>query len=565
MWGARAFAPKSGQDHLGLGSVSSDRILPSLAPGINVLTIHPRYWSFYSWVLDGFWATDLPRTRSAFRGFYRPREALFAMACHVCDAPEHSSLVANVVGSRRISAKADEADFDPRFDYIKESLGGYGLYYRSAMELTGALIVAGPSNGFPFDAPTPVGRALAAAFGAAVANTQLATVLDREELPGTVAREHLNEFARRGCLCQLRVAEEYDLPLLRDLFLHSGSPQETSSRSETLRMILDLSRCHPAEAISRDHFRQIIYFRALADSTYDPRVELKDVARRWRVYQGREYFSYAFNRLFRWVSRRGLEATEAGLNLLPRTTLLELVRHSLDNAAADPDMGLDLPGFTSETPVGELLEHLRARVDVEASADQTWLRHEALDEHVLYQACRDHDTDDGRTLVALVALLLLLRERFGLPRRHSEYRREQHLLTEGGSLRNGMARFMHLLNQRLLRQVSLAALLQWLIDDFVIVQHERVATAKLPDDTYRVRRVGDGLRFFPQEVPAAFNDSRFLALSTTVHELGWVATFREPKRTLTPSGRALLSGGDLPAGVLEQAAAAYRGGGETSE
>ena len=75
-----------------------------------------------SWMASG--ATDLPRTRSAFRGFYRPREALFAMACHVCDAPEHSSLVANIVGSRRISAKADEADFDPRFDYIKESLGG---------------------------------------------------------------------------------------------------------------------------------------------------------------------------------------------------------------------------------------------------------------------------------------------------------------------------------------------------------------------------------------------------------------------------------------------------------
>jgi hypothetical protein len=55
-WGARAFAPKSGQDHLGLGSVSSDRILPALSPGINVLTIHPRYWSFYSWVLDDFWS-----------------------------------------------------------------------------------------------------------------------------------------------------------------------------------------------------------------------------------------------------------------------------------------------------------------------------------------------------------------------------------------------------------------------------------------------------------------------------------------------------------------------------
>jgi len=33
---------KGGQNHPGLGSVSSDRILSALSPGINVLTIHPR-------------------------------------------------------------------------------------------------------------------------------------------------------------------------------------------------------------------------------------------------------------------------------------------------------------------------------------------------------------------------------------------------------------------------------------------------------------------------------------------------------------------------------------------
>ncbi len=81
------------------------------------------------------WASDLPRTRTAFRDFYRPREALFSMACHVCDAPEHATLMANIVGSRRVSPKAE----DPDFDYIKEPLGGYGLYYRTTMELTGPL------------------------------------------------------------------------------------------------------------------------------------------------------------------------------------------------------------------------------------------------------------------------------------------------------------------------------------------------------------------------------------------------------------------------------------------
>ena len=46
-WIAKMYEPKKGRDHLGLGSVSSDQILPRLSPGINVLTIYPRYHSFY--------------------------------------------------------------------------------------------------------------------------------------------------------------------------------------------------------------------------------------------------------------------------------------------------------------------------------------------------------------------------------------------------------------------------------------------------------------------------------------------------------------------------------------
>lgn len=557
MWAARAFAPKSGQDHLGLGSVSSDRILPALSPGINVLTVHPRYWSFYSWVLDDFWSADLPRNRASFVSFYRPREAIFSMACHVCDAPEHATVDGNVNGSRRISPKADDPSFDPQFDYIKEPLGGYGLYYRSAMELTGALVVASPTNGFPVDAPTPIGRALAQAYRRAVAGTEISRVLHQHQVAEPVAREALVEFARKGCLCQLRTAQRYDLPLLRDLFLHSGTPDEVSSRSETLRMLLELSTCRQDEEISQDDFRQLIYFRQLDGSDYKPRPELVDVARRWRVYQGREYFAFVFNRLLRWVSRRGLDATECGLTVLPKKKLWALVDDSLTRSAQGDDLGLRLPDVDATSPVSALRGSLLAAVDVGPDADDVWTRTDGLDEHALYTACREIDVDDGHTLLALLALLLLLRERFGLPRRAPEYAKEQTLLAEGGSLRIGMARFMHQLNQQMLRDPTLGDLARWLVEDFVIVQHERVATAKLPDDTYRMRRVGDAIRFFAQESPAAFNDSRFRALSTTVHELGWVSTLNRPERRLTESGQSLLTDGDLPQGMLAAAAAPF--------
>lgn len=555
-WGARVFAPKSGQDHLGLGSVSSDRILPSLSPGINVLTIHPRYWSFYSWILDDFWSADLPRTRTAFRDFYRPREAIFSMACHVCDAPDHGTLVGNIVGSRRIGPLAQEPDFDPQLDYIKESLGGYGLYYRTTMELTGALIVSRPANGFPFDAPTPVGQALGAAFRDAVAGTLIAAMLAGGDTVSHVSRDALVEFARKACLCQLQVAEAHDLPLLRDLFLHSGTAQEVAARSETFRMLLNLSSSYPSEPIGEDEFRQLIYFREIGGSRFNPRRDLIDVARRWRVYQGREYFAYVFNRLLRWITRRGLAATDGGLTPLPKAELWELVTGAFDQSVNDGGMGLELPEVDASTPAMDLLAHLKAELELNLAPDRVWPRRADLDEYALYSACRTYDEDDGETLVALMAMILILRERFGLPKQSLEFVAEQGLLAEGGSLRIGMARFMHLLNRRMLTSPSLADLAQWLIEDFVIVQHERVAAAKLPDDTYRVRRVGNALRFFAQEVPAEFNDSRFNALSTTVHELGWVSSLREPKRRLTASGKALLADGDLLAGALDEAVSA---------
>ncbi len=62
---AKMYASKSGQDHLGLGSVSSDQILSYLSPGINVLTIHSRYHSFYVFLLDEFWRRDRARSSAS--------------------------------------------------------------------------------------------------------------------------------------------------------------------------------------------------------------------------------------------------------------------------------------------------------------------------------------------------------------------------------------------------------------------------------------------------------------------------------------------------------------------
>src|SRR5581483_2730820 len=99
---------KPGRDHLGLGSVSSDQILPLLSPGINVLTVHPRYHSFYAFLLDEYWQRGLPGNRVAFARFYRPREFIFSLAVHLCQQPEHSKMRV-VVGGQKVEPLARRA------------------------------------------------------------------------------------------------------------------------------------------------------------------------------------------------------------------------------------------------------------------------------------------------------------------------------------------------------------------------------------------------------------------------------------------------------------------------
>jgi hypothetical protein len=539
-----------------LGSVSSDRILPALSPGINVLTIHPRYWSFYSFVLDEFWSRDLPRTRTAFRDFYRPREAVFAMACHVCDAKEHATVVGNIVGSRRVAPLSRHDNFDPGFDYIKQPLGGYGLYYRSVMEATGTLIIATPANGFLFDALTETGRGIAAAYRDAISST----VLWRDHLNGTleapISRDVLVDFARRGCLCQLRVADEHDLPLLQDMFTHAGNPGEGLARRQTLRLLLDLATTMQDVGITQSAFRELIYFRTVDGETYYPRHDLVNVARRWRLYQAREYFAFAFNRLLGWLVRRGLLESDDGLAAIPLTRIWEMVDDALDNHDFAEATGLGSAQVRSSTPASTFADLLTAQLDIDPGVDDAWPRHEHLDEHALFQRCSNIQ-DDAETLVAMLAMVLLIHRRIGTPGRIADIGDDARLLAEGGSLRIGMTRFFTEFNSRLMAGQTLADIARWLIHDFVIIQHERVATAKLPDDTFRLRRVGDSLRFFPQEAGAGLNDSRYVALSTTAHELGLVSCMRESNRRLTPSGRRLLERGDLPAGALTAAAAPF--------
>ena len=264
-WIAKMYAGKTGRDHLGLGSVSSDQILPSLSPSINVLTFHPRYHSFYVFLLDEYWRRDLGRTEKEWIKFFRPREFIFSVGAHLCDQPEHSDM-RHVVGGQKTEPLAAQAlsEYPTHTHYIDSPLGGYGLYYRTVMAELGIIYPGGLGFKLPVDVPSPAGKEMADAFRREIKETEYYRKYFNEDTI-SVPIAVIQEYIRKACLCQLQKTETLDHQLVVDAFLHEGSKYAAEARRRTFQFLLDLADQTQDKALDENLFRQLVYFGETED------------------------------------------------------------------------------------------------------------------------------------------------------------------------------------------------------------------------------------------------------------------------------------------------------------
>lgn len=549
-WTEKLYPPSQGQDHLGLGSVSSDQILPKLSPGVVVQTVHPRYWSFYTFLLDEFWRRDLPRTRRDFSQFYRPREAIFAVGAHLCDRPEHHQFGAlgAIVGSIKAGAIAHQGlpVYDAGFNYIKDALGGYGLYYSASISAMALIMPGMPAAGLPYDTPTPAGRAVAGAFRAAVADTAYyREYFDHDD--AQVPSDIVLEYIRAACLCQLQIGAAPDRPLLRDVFLHAGSTEDAAQRRATMRFFLDLADQTAEHALNEDRFRQLAYYHADRNgAAWEPLDTNVRTARRWRLYQVREYYSFALNRLWRYLAEWGQARIIRSGDIVPAAEWWTHVDDALDFAPLAAALGVDSPGLCRSSTLAELTAWAADAVVVAGDLDAAWNITSAISEHALYRWA--DRSEDPAVIPATFTILALVAARIGAPGTQVAYADDWDICLDGGVSRLALSRFFAQWRRHHMAGQTLAEAARWLIGDYVIRQHERVAMSKLAQngDTFRFRRQGDHLRFFEAYAPARMSNSRFQALATTVHELGFVSSLYADGHTLTADGRRLLDDGDLP-------------------
>ena len=545
-WIARVYAEKAGRDHLGLGSVSSDQILPSLSPSINVLTFHPRYHSFYVFLLDEFWRRDLPRSWESFKEFFRPRDFLFSLGANMCEMPEHGDL-GNIVGAQKTEgwARRRIAHYSYQPDYIKSGFGGYGLYYRTVMAELVLIYPGGQGFPIPLDVPSEFGKEVAAAFR----QTIQTTAYYQEYFDGPhqdVPLEVIQEYIHRACLCQLKTDKAPDRPLLLQTFLQHGVPGLASARRETFRMFLDIASQNQASGLNEDTFRILLYFGETDDGLrYAPRESVHSAWLRWRLYQGREYYAFALNTLWKSLSVWGVKQGGIYHPLTLQSFWEYIETQGLDFGTFASRLELSTPPLHADSRFLDLLDWLTSTVG--SSAKEFDLQCSILapiNEHKLFTLAQQHDAPPSVGIAGMLTLLGLIYLRFS----GQEWRErpEWEIARMGADRRLSTELFLRKLEQRLDgTHATLAEITRWLYENDIILQHELVATSKLPENTFRFQRDGDSLYFQNLGADVGFSNSRFLAISTTVFELGLCTDLSLPGHELTEDGRRLLEGGTL--------------------
>jgi len=127
-WIEESLPMNPGRDPLGLMTITEDRIMPILLPGVLALSRRARYFSFYPFLLDEYASTGLRSTRQALSSFIKRREYEFAVAAHLCTNCDVRAANGAINASRAVR---DNPRAYKRAESVESTLGGYGLYYRT--------------------------------------------------------------------------------------------------------------------------------------------------------------------------------------------------------------------------------------------------------------------------------------------------------------------------------------------------------------------------------------------------------------------------------------------------
>ena len=220
---------------------------------------------------------------------------------------------------------------------------------------------------------------------------------------------------------------------------------------------------------------------------------------------GPRVLNAALNEMWRRLSCWGLQR-DGDLFPVPMTDVLGSIG-DIDFAGFASSIDVELPegGLGASSLFSKLLGWVGSLARVTGHLDDRWDLDAALTEDRIIQWLgygRTSSEAGPEILAAALALITLAAARLWPPELAMAEPGDWFPVVEGGRERLGMQRFLSDLRSRTKAGATVGDVAKWLTVNYVISQHERVATAKLATtgDTFRFRREA-GRCAFPQGRP----------------------------------------------------------------
>lgn len=517
----------AGRDPLGLNTISLDRILPQLLPGILQLSERARYFSIYPWMLWQFADRKRPATTDEIDRFIRRREFELCLAMRLCKHCNGDGAIGANRADPRINSGEDPFQRGLSVDTPK---GGFGLYYRSPLSDLHAVARVGTPLG-PEEIPTPVEVLyrsdprvveLAESFHESIKDTTYYEHYERSDDP--IPRAVIEELAEAACLCRLPYREREQQAIRTLIFQpandHPDAVAACDARRRAFAMFLSLLDEDPQVAGDTGRFWQRLIERFESHPTAD-QVLARTVAP-WSALAMKECVQEGLCSIWTDFCRTGIERQRH--DGLSRNELSEMIRGLLAN------QGLDVVGTEIEVspdePVLTALDRIAAATD-----------------HLDWNALRKW-TVAANTAVSGLILLLILIKRIPDPARvHPLWgeiaaRRSEH--------QDGLLGIAMLTRRHIKANPTLEEVLAWLIQHFIIGPHEVIAYSKLPEATFRFSWEESGrLRFFNPGGSGlgrfAPSDDRRGVMATLSEDLGYWTRHSEDVARLTADGHEFIA------------------------
>ena len=466
---------KVGEDQLGVeGAAQGYQQL--ILPGITTVTDHARYYSLYAWIIYRYlFDRKSSRLLAGFRGqFYSHHEVALILSAflHHLDRP-----ISGVTGSginnrtvKRLWGKKDPTSLDQ--DYFQNKEGGFGQYYRIAMQTMGIIEI--PEDNRLVYYLTDRGKDLAEAYQESISDTQYYKSLEECGQLKSLSREDASEYGEVGCICPEALSRGKDRIKLLDAFFRMDEPQGFSNnhvrRRNSLGVVLDL--VHQADGqFRRERLRPALYIREFsAGLNYSPANEIVDWVKRWQLVEVRHMYSFGFQCL--WAA-----------------FLLELRDHSeigRDEWQAWITSQLKEKGW--DISLKKLSEKLCAKAGISGKFDellekthQVFGLQSGLDEYSLYQKAIRRQTNSAFLFQTGVCILLQIYLRF-----FPDYKSQDPLWLEIATRdRLPMNRYFTNVERKLQNtDFSTFDWVNWVFQEYIFEQHEMVALEKLRNQWY---------------------------------------------------------------------------------